>query len=118
MANTDVKETYLPGILHCRTPSDNAAPLVFDIPRSGSDYPREFQSSAKFDAVRRLVSMYVEDLYKFAPDAGATWLFALFANAYIDARPTPGLRHRHRHRQSQRQGHAMIGCCSLKFIWA
>lgn len=72
MTNTDHNETYIPGILHCRTPSDNAAPLVFDIPRSGSDYPREFQSPAKFDAVRRLVSMYVEDLYKLAPDSGAT----------------------------------------------
>lgn len=85
MTNSDKSETYIPGILQCRTPSENAVPLVFDIPRSGSDYPREFQSPATFDAVRRLVSMYVEDLYKLAPDAGATWLYALFANAYIDA---------------------------------
>lgn len=84
MTNTENNETYIPGTLHCRTPSDNSAPLVFDIPRSGSDYPREFQSPAKFDAVRRLISMYVEDLYRLVPDAGATWLYALFPNAYID----------------------------------
>ena len=85
MTNTDNTETYIPGILHCRTPSDKSVPLVFDIPRSGSDYPREFQSPATFDAVRRSVSMYVEDLYRLAPDAGATWLYALFPNVYIDA---------------------------------
>ena len=33
-----------------------SAPLVFDIPRSGSDYPRDFHSPAPFDAVRRSVS--------------------------------------------------------------
>ncbi len=85
MTNTDNNETYIPGILHCRAPSGNPVPLVFDIPRSGSDYPREFQSHATFDAVRRSVSMYVEDLYRLAPDAGATWLYALFPNVYIDA---------------------------------
>jgi len=85
MPNTNIEETYLPGVLHRRTPVGNQAPLVFDIPRSGSDYPREFQSSAPFTDVRRSVSMYVEDLYGLAPEAGATWLYALFPNVYIDA---------------------------------
>jgi N-formylglutamate deformylase len=85
MNSTETKETYMPGVLQCRTPTEKSAPLVFDIPRSGSDYPREFQSPANFDAVRRSVSMYVEDLYSLAPDAGATWLYALFPNVYIDA---------------------------------
>ncbi len=82
---SDIDEFYLPGVLHRRTPTDSATPLVFDIPRSGSDYPREFQSPAPFDAVRRSVSMYVQDLYGGAPDHGATWLYALFPNVYIDA---------------------------------
>lgn len=81
----DIDETYLPGVLHRREPAEGAVPLVFDIPRSGSDYPREFQSPAPFDAVRRSVSMYVEELYGGAPDRGATWLYALFPNVYIDA---------------------------------
>lgn len=85
MSSAETKETYLPGVLHCRTPAEKSFPLVFDIPRSGSDYPREFQSPANFDAVRRSVSMYVEDLYSLAPDEGATWLYALFPNVYIDA---------------------------------
>ncbi len=80
-----IDETYQPGVLHRRTPTESTVPLVFDIPRSGSDYPREFQSPAPFDAVRRSVSMYVEELYRGAPDCGATWLYALFPNVTIDA---------------------------------
>ncbi|MDA7947757.1 MAG: N-formylglutamate amidohydrolase [Hyphomicrobiaceae bacterium] len=80
-----IQESFHPGVLHRRTPASDAVPLVFDIPRSGSDYPREFQSPAPFDAVRRSVSMYVEELYASAPDHGATWLYAMFPNTYIDA---------------------------------
>ena len=83
--SSTIEETFVPGVLHRRTPADNAVPVVFDIPRSGSDYPREFQSPAPFDAVRRSVSMYVEELYGHAPDQGATWLYAMFPNTYIDA---------------------------------
>lgn len=81
----EINEIYRPGILHRRSQAKNTVPLVFDIPRSGSDYPREFQSPAPFDALRRSVSMYVEELYSGAPDHGATWLYALFPNVYIDA---------------------------------
>jgi N-formylglutamate amidohydrolase len=81
----DIHELYRPGVLYRRSPAVNGAPLVFDIPRSGSDYPREFRSPAPFDAVRRSVSMYVEELYGSAPAHGAAWLYALFPNVYIDA---------------------------------
>ena len=80
-----IEETYLPGILFQRTPTTGAVPLVFDIPRSGNEYPHEFHSLAPFDALRRTVSMYVDELYFDAPNHGATWLYALFPNAYIDA---------------------------------
>ncbi len=82
-ARTD--DTYIPGVLHCRVPVGGAVPLVFDIPRSGNEYPCDFHSPALFDAVRRSVSMYVQELYVLATDAGATWLYALFPNVYIDA---------------------------------
>ena len=59
--------------------------LVFDTPRSGNEYPQEFLSPAPFDAVRRSVSMYVEELYTLVPKHGCTWLYALFPNVYIDA---------------------------------
>ncbi len=81
----NIEGTYRPGVLHRRTPGKDAVPLVFDIPRSGNVYPCEFRSPAPFDAVRRSVSMYVEQLYGDAPQHGATWLYALFPNVYIDA---------------------------------
>jgi N-formylglutamate amidohydrolase len=75
----------LPGVLMRRDPAAAPAPLVFDIPRSGTWYPREFRPTAGFDAVHQGVSMYVDELYQGVVDAGATWLFALFPNSYIDA---------------------------------
>ena len=81
----ECEELYLPGVLYRRTPITDVVPVVFDIPRSGNEYPQEFHSSAPFDAVRRSVSMYVEQLYALAPAHGATWLYALFPNVYIDA---------------------------------
>ncbi len=82
---SELDEEHVPGVFHCRCPVDAAVPLAFDIPRSGSDYPREFQAIAPFNAVRRSVSMYLETLYGSAPDHGAAWLYALFPNVYIDA---------------------------------
>ena len=78
-------EEYLRGVLLKRHPVADSCPLIFDVPRSGSDYPKEFRSPASFDDVRRNVSMYVEELYENAPAFGATWLFACFPNTYIDA---------------------------------
>ena len=76
---------YIPGVLLRSDPAGPAAPVVFDIPRSGADYPRRFRSSASLDAVQRQISMYLEELYLDAPAAGATYLYALFPNAFIDA---------------------------------
>jgi len=81
----NIEKYHVPGVFLQHTPTIDAAPLVFDIPRSGNDYPREFHSPAPFDAVRRTVSMYVDELYSGVPNHGATWLYALFPNAYIDA---------------------------------
>jgi len=81
----ECEELYVPGVLHRRTPIVKSVPVVFDIPRSGNEYPQEFLSPAPFDAVRRSVSMYVEELYTLVPKHGCTWLYALFPNVYIDA---------------------------------
>jgi len=76
---------YHPGVFHRVDPAGDAAPLVFDIPRSGHDYPNDFRSPAGFDEVKSSISMYVEALFNQAPEHGATWLYACFPNAYIDA---------------------------------
>jgi len=76
---------YIPGVLRRHDPDTDPRPVVFDVPRSGCDYPQRFRSSAPFDAVHRSVSMYLEELYADVPDAGANLLFACFPNAFIDA---------------------------------
>jgi len=83
--SADIREIYLPGVLRRREPSDTGAPLVFDIPRSGAEYPRDFRSPAPFDDVKSSISMYLETLFDSAPAHGAGWIFACFPNAYIDA---------------------------------
>lgn len=75
----------IPGVFRRHDPVGAASPVVFDMPRSGCDYPQRFRSPAPFDAVHRSVSMYLDDLYALAPDAGANLLFACFPNAFIDA---------------------------------
>jgi len=81
----DIDEIYIPGVLRRREPASNGAPLVFDIPRSGAEYPRDFRSPASFNDVKSSISTYVEELFSAAPDLGAGWLYACFPNAYIDA---------------------------------
>ncbi|WP_431284877.1 N-formylglutamate amidohydrolase [Humitalea sp. 24SJ18S-53] len=74
-----------PGVFMRRDPVANAAPVVFDIPRSGAEYPRSFRTTAPFADVHRSISMYVEEVYGDVPVAGATWLYACFPNVFIDA---------------------------------
>jgi N-formylglutamate deformylase len=75
----------VPGVLLRREPVAQLSPVVFDIPRSGTQYPCHFRPTAAFDAVHQSVSMYVESLYAGVVDAGASWLYALFPNTFIDA---------------------------------
>ena len=83
--STDNRETYVPGVLRRREPDGAGVPLVFDIPRSGAEYPRDFRSPAPFDDTKSSISMYLETLFEAAPAHCACWIFACFPNAYIDA---------------------------------
>lgn len=82
---TAILEDYRPGVLLRREPAAEGAPLVFDIPRSGRDFPNDFRSPAGYDAVKSSISMYLDELFEAAPRNGAGWLYACFPNAYIDA---------------------------------
>ncbi len=75
----------LPGVFSRRDPDTGRAPVVFDIPRSGREYPADFQADAGFSDLHSSVSKHLEALYGDAPEHGATWLYARFPNAYIDA---------------------------------
>ncbi|CAB3883661.1 hypothetical protein LMG26846_03635 [Achromobacter insuavis] len=74
----------LPGVFSRRDPL-SSAPVVFDIPRSGREYPADFDASASFSDLHSSVSRHLERLYDGAPEHGATWLYARFPNTYIDA---------------------------------
>lgn len=74
----------LPGVFMRRDPEVPGIPVLFDIPRSGAEYPRGFRSIASLEDIQKSVSSYVEALYAETPAAGATWLYASFPNAYID----------------------------------
>jgi N-formylglutamate amidohydrolase len=73
----------MPGVFSRRDPA-NAAPVLFEIPRSGAEYPRSFSSVASLRDLQRSISMYVEECYAGVVDAGAIWLYAHCPNAYID----------------------------------
>lgn len=73
------------GVYLYTPPAEPRAPVVFEVPRSGREYPPGFHSSAPFAAVHALTSMYVEEMWGLAPNAGCGLLFATFSNNWIDA---------------------------------
>jgi len=80
------RKTYLPGVLVHYEPAPGIvpAPVVFDSPHSGYDYPGDFDHVVPRDMLRRAEDAFVDDLYADAPDIGAALLKALFPRAYID----------------------------------
>ena len=65
-------------------PTAARAPLVFDSPHSGRDYPDDFRAAATIDMLRQAEDSYVDELYAAAPAHGATLLAARFPRTYID----------------------------------
>jgi N-formylglutamate deformylase len=80
---TDLKLAVRPGVYMRQDPAQ-PAPVVFEIPRSGAEYPRWFSSQAPLALAQKQVSSYVEQLYAGVVDAGATWLYACFPTVVID----------------------------------
>ena len=74
----------LPGVFRRQDPTGTAAPVLFEIPRSGAEYPRDFRSIASLTDLQQSISMYVEECYTGVVEAGATWLYATCPNVYID----------------------------------
>lgn len=78
-----MKQT-IPGIFDLWLPEQAAAPVVFDSPHSGSEYPADFDTIAPVDRLRRAEDMFVDSLFDSAPACGAALLTALFPRSYID----------------------------------
>jgi N-formylglutamate deformylase len=74
----------IPGVLWRRDPQTAEAPLVFDSPHSGSEYPEDFRFCCSLDVLRTAEDTYVDELYAAAPEFGATLIGAVFPRSYLD----------------------------------
>jgi N-formylglutamate deformylase len=61
------------------------APVVFDSPHSGTNYPADFVVQVPHAALRRVEDTHVEKIFANATAHGATLLAANFPRSYIDA---------------------------------
>jgi N-formylglutamate amidohydrolase len=73
-----------PGLFLRYEPATPAVPLIVDVSRSGREYPKDYRTPLPFTTVHDNVSMYVEDLYAGAPRSGATLLYCMFPNTWVD----------------------------------
>ena len=78
-----MKQT-IAGVFDLWLPERPVAPVVFDSPHSGADYPADFDTIAPESRLRRAEDMFVDDLFDSAPTAGVAMLAALFPRSYID----------------------------------
>ncbi|MDH5723129.1 MAG: N-formylglutamate amidohydrolase [Alphaproteobacteria bacterium] len=62
----------------------NAFPVVFDSPHSGTHYPDDFDFSCQKEALQSIEDCYIDDLFSEAPRFGAPLLCAKVARSYID----------------------------------
>jgi N-formylglutamate deformylase len=79
----------IPGVLMAEHPlteggAAESAPVVFDSPHSGADYPADFAYAAPLNILRRAEDAFVDELFADAPRQGAGLLRALFPRSYVD----------------------------------
>lgn len=77
-------QRLVPGVLFRRDPVAPEAPLVFDSPHSGTEYPADFRYSCPLEILRMAEDAWVDELYAAAPEHGATLIGALFPRSYLD----------------------------------
>lgn len=73
-----------PPVFALSEPLAPEAPLLFDSPHSGLDWPENFGTTASREAILSTWDAYVDELWGDAPLAGATLLAGKFPRAYID----------------------------------
>lgn len=76
--------TTIPGVLYTKKANGSSAPVVFDSPHSGADYPADFDFIAPIDVLRKSEDAFVDELYAAVPECGANLQAALFPRSYID----------------------------------
>jgi N-formylglutamate amidohydrolase len=70
--------------LRITEPQAEPAPVVFDSPHSGTDYPDDFGTIAPLSILRRSEDAFVDELFAAAPRHGAPLIAARFPRIYID----------------------------------
>lgn len=61
-----------------------STPFIFDSPHSGTIYPDDFHFVCDKADLDRTQDHFVDELFDFAPDIGASFLTALFPRSYVD----------------------------------
>ena len=61
-----------------------AAPVVYDSPHSGADFPADFGNALEERLLRGYADALVDELYAHVPSQGSPLLRALFPRTYID----------------------------------
>lgn len=77
-------------VFSVREPAAPVAPVVFDSPHSGMEWPGDFAPVAPRAAILTTWDAYVDELWSGVVDSGATLLAARFPRAYVDANRTVG----------------------------
>lgn len=72
-------------------PARQLAPIVFNSPHSGSEYPAAFLAAARLDkqAIRQSEDIFVDRLFSDVTDHGAPLLRAQFPRAWLDVNREP-----------------------------
>lgn len=79
----------LPGVLERIDPAGERAPVVFDSPHSGNEYPDDFRHAVARSDLRKTEDAFVDELFGAAPEHGGVLLRALFPRSYIDPNRAP-----------------------------
>lgn len=90
-SETEAIERELSPPFSLERPDKLKAPLVFNSPHSGRNYPSTFLKASKLDphTLRRSEDAYVDELFGFVTDLGAPLLHAHFPRAYLDLNREP-----------------------------
>ncbi len=72
------------GIFYRLDPIVPPVPVLFDVSRSGRTYPVDYRTNLPFSVAHDMVSAYLEEFYCAAPEFGATMLYCMVPNTYID----------------------------------
>lgn len=78
-------DATLKGIFYRLDPTVPPVPVIYDVSRSGRTYPVDYRCQLPFNVAHDNVSAYLEEFYSAAPEYGATMLYAMFPNTYIDS---------------------------------